>query len=582
MASSKEGHLGCNGEEVPSTPQDVTEDHNITNSIASTRDTSLAVCTQFGQGPYKGQKSCGLRRRSSYMTPQYSSNPNLPRHNDTILSTPQDATDIPNSAHPVHVADTRDLSQRLGSEALQYGRGQDNGQFQQAFSNQFQPSPGTISSKSYSRPVQTRNDEPQRSHPVSGRHLTLKAGPPACEHYSSPATSSSDHFSVAAVDDNDENEPIGYKTPIDHRKIDYYRYIEDQHIDPSIVESGELPQYIINTKEESNKKLQNEVSILKQRLDDSNCETEKLQQRINDYEQINKDQAMQLCLQAQNKLGTSAERYPMDKHPHGLAVLVINSNFHSRNAAKRTLPDRNGSLVDEDNLCMLWMYLQYEVIKLKNLTALELVSELRKISQLDHGEYDSFVLCISSHGCPDGVYGVDGEPVHVDEITKLFTIKFCPTLMNKPKLLFIQGCCISPSALSEVDFLVGFATPSGQFSYRNPKNGSYYICRLCEVFKANVIQKDLVHMLNNVCDEMSVTRTTDGHQLCAEVITTLRKDVWFFQSTLCKRNAVVAPVCNAQIRLILVLCVIILLLCIFLYFLYILLHRYVQKSCDKL
>ena len=53
----------------------------------------------------------------------------LPRHNDTILSTPQDATDIPNSAHPVHVADTRDLSQRLGSEALQYGRGQDNGMY---------------------------------------------------------------------------------------------------------------------------------------------------------------------------------------------------------------------------------------------------------------------------------------------------------------------------------------------------------------------------------------------------------------------------------------------------------------------
>ena len=98
------------------------------------------------------------------------------------------------------------------------------------------------------------------------------------------------------------------------------------------------------------------------------------------------------------------------------------------------------------------------------------------------------------------------------------------------------------------------------------------------------MQMDLIHMLDNVCDEMSQTRTTAGHQLCVAVSTTLRKDVWFFQPTLCKRNNVVAPVCNARI-LILVLCIIILLLallCIFCYFLYILLHRYVQKSCNKL
>ncbi|XP_065917622.1 caspase-3-like [Dysidea avara] len=252
------------------------------------------------------------------------------------------------------------------------------------------------------------------------------------------------------------DEQIRYDTPAAHignKKSEYYRYIEDQHIGPSIVESGTLPQHIIHTKEETNKKLQNEVNILKQRLDESKCEKEKLFQKINDYEQINKDQlqAMQLYLQAQNKLGT-AESYPMDKQPHGLAVLIINSNFHSRNAAKRTLPDRNGSLVDEDNLRKLWMYLLYEVIVLRNITALELVSELRKISQLDHRKYDSFVLCISSHGCPDGVYEVDGEPVSVGDITELFTVESCPTLVNKPKLLFIQSCCISQSALGEVDF----------------------------------------------------------------------------------------------------------------------------------
>ena len=54
----------------------------------------------------------------------------LPRYSDnTILSPLLEATDIPSSAHPVHVADTRDLSQVLGSEALQYGRGQDNGTY---------------------------------------------------------------------------------------------------------------------------------------------------------------------------------------------------------------------------------------------------------------------------------------------------------------------------------------------------------------------------------------------------------------------------------------------------------------------
>ena len=76
----------------------------------------------------------------------------------------------------------------------------------------------------------------------------------------------------------------------------------------------------------------------------------------------------------------------------------------------------------------------------RNLTASELTHQLMQIALQSHENYDSFVCCILSHGYLDvGVYGTDGKPVKIDDITSLFKGNVCPTLAGKPKLFFIQS-----------------------------------------------------------------------------------------------------------------------------------------------
>ena len=133
------------------------------------------------------------------------------------------------------------------------------------------------------------------------------------------------------------------------------------------------------------------------------------------------------------------EKYPMDKTPHGIAVIINNFEFHSTVPGKNPLPGRRGSQVDEHNLCVMWKYLRYDVQVFRNLTASELTHQLTQIASQSHEKYDSFVCCILSQGYPDGVYGTDSKPVRINDIASLFKSPFCPTLTDKPKLFFIQS-----------------------------------------------------------------------------------------------------------------------------------------------
>jgi caspase 8 len=58
----------------------------------------------------------------------------------------------------------------------------------------------------------------------------------------------------------------------------------------------------------------------------------------------------------------------------------------------------------------------------------------------DHKAYDCFVCCILSHGALGTVYGTNGEPVQIKDLTGHFTPTKSPTLATKPKLFFIQAC----------------------------------------------------------------------------------------------------------------------------------------------
>jgi len=60
-------------------------------------------------------------------------------------------------------------------------------------------------------------------------------------------------------------------------------------------------------------------------------------------------------------------------------------------------------------------------------------------SARDHSQSDAFILFIMTHGENGFVFGNDGEKVSIDdEIAGI--LGECPTLRNKPKLLFFQAC----------------------------------------------------------------------------------------------------------------------------------------------
>jgi len=240
----------------------------------------------------------------------------------------------------------------------------------------------------------------------------------------------------------------------------------------------------------------------------------------------------------------------MTRNPHGIAVIINNYKFYSNSANNEVLPNRRGSLVDEDNLLVTLKFLNYEVRILRNLSASDITRELMHISLESHKNYDSFVCCILSHGYFDGVYGADGDQVTFSDIANIFKGSYCRDLVDKPKLFFIQACrgqatdagVVREDEFSEVDglphhslpneadFLFGYATPPGKVSFRSPKHGSWYISSLCQVLQDNAHQLDLFNMLTIVTKEVCQAYTSQGYKQCPAPVSLLRKQVWFFES----------------------------------------------------
>ena len=339
---------------------------------------------------------------------------------------------------------------------------------------------------------------------------------------------------------------------LEQREIQYRRELEQK--DRELQEHQKQLQDRESTINQLTRQYEQQLHILRQVKTDSSGEQERLQQQIREYEEMIRQNVAQIeTLREENALvptplGPVAEKYPMKKKPHGIAVIINNYEFYTTDPSNEALPNRRGSQVDEENLRVTWEYLRYDVRILRNLTASELTRQLMHIALQSHENYDSFVCCILSHGYLDGIYGTDSQPVKINDIASLFKGNFCPTLSNKPKLFFIQACrgddedkgvavqadasgqedALRHSLPSEADFLFGYATPPGNVSWRSPRYGSWYISKLCEVLVDNSPQQDLLSMLTMVNSKVSEAYTTQGYKQCPAPVTLLRKQVWFF------------------------------------------------------
>jgi hypothetical protein len=239
----------------------------------------------------------------------------------------------------------------------------------------------------------------------------------------------------------------------------------------------------------------------------------------------------------------------MDKSPHGICVIINNHTFHHPTDPDSAHPNRGGAEVDQKNLKLTFEYLRYVVEVYENLTHRQMTDLMMRMAQRNHANYDSFICCILTHGERNMVHGADSIPVSLLDMTGL--MKMCTTLVNKPKMFFIQACRGEledkghqleevqrdsggkqpPSTHTipqEADFFFGYATPLGNAAYRSRRHGSWYISELCKVLTRHAYTSNLSNMMRKVNDNICQAFTKEGYKQTAEFVDRLRKGVHFF------------------------------------------------------
>ncbi|XP_067994384.1 caspase-8-like isoform X1 [Melanerpes formicivorus] len=234
------------------------------------------------------------------------------------------------------------------------------------------------------------------------------------------------------------------------------------------------------------------------------------------------------------KYSQQLEAYKMTSRPRGVCLILNNHNFAKAREAVpelRNLRDRDGTDMDAAALRRVFSKLHFAVVEHRDLTA----EGMRKTVDIyrceDHKDKDCFVCCILSHGKKGSVYGVDGQEVPIQELTTSFTGHNCYSLAGKPKVFFIQACQgesfqkgvpIETDSLeqdssaetdarlqfdcipSEADFLLGMATLQDYVSYRNRREGTWYIQALCQHLEYSCPRgEDILTILTAVNQEVS-------------------------------------------------------------------------------
>ncbi|XP_026989255.1 caspase 20, apoptosis-related cysteine peptidase [Tachysurus fulvidraco] len=212
------------------------------------------------------------------------------------------------------------------------------------------------------------------------------------------------------------------------------------------------------------------------------------------------------------KAGDEINEYKMSSVPRGHCLIINNITFESPRQV------RNGSILDEESLKKVFQWLGFSLHVYRNQTAEQMKVLLKTFNQKHH-DGDCFVCCILSHGSKDGVLGTDRGIISKDDICGPFSGNLCPSLVNKPKVFFIQACrgdqhqqavevqsdsygedmemeMEDKESLeldsfeittipSDADFLVVWSSTNGCVSIRETASGSWFIQSLCEQLKTH-------------------------------------------------------------------------------------------------
>lgn len=231
------------------------------------------------------------------------------------------------------------------------------------------------------------------------------------------------------------------------------------------------------------------------------------------YSQLDPDRSTaEEAMEIQNtSIDEKSEAYKMNHAKRGIALIINNEEFHPRTG----MTSRNGSSRDAETMKgVLNNRLGFKVIARNNMTVKQMKLIFEDISADDHTNNDGFVCVILSHGDDGGIiYGTD-DKIPLDDLISYILPNKCPSLAGKPKLFFVQACRgtkldkgvevhdamgtigssprITPAKKIPLwaDMLIAYSSVPGYYSWRNCRNGSWFIQSLCCILEryGNVLE----------------------------------------------------------------------------------------------
>lgn len=248
--------------------------------------------------------------------------------------------------------------------------------------------------------------------------------------------------------------------------------------------------------------------------------------------------------------------YKMDHKKRGKCIIFNNKEF----SKSTTMPARHGS--DFDALSVREIFrdlLQFDVDMHDNRTTIEMLQIVAKAAaEESNHDSDCLALVILSHGGEGGVvYGTNGI-IKLEVLIEPLKGLGCPALIGKPKLIFIQACrgvqldegvnasdtkrnktaaTLDDAAYkipTEADFLYAFSCPPGYYSFRNAKQGSWFIQAIAKVFKKHGTKLEIMQLLTRVnqtvaleFESNSQNKEYTGKKQIPTIVSLLTKELYF-------------------------------------------------------
>ncbi|KAJ8726103.1 hypothetical protein PYW07_000801 [Mythimna separata] len=120
-------------------------------------------------------------------------------------------------------------------------------------------------------------------------------------------------------------------------------------------------------------------------------------------------------------------------------LIILNQHsFEDTKHFKHRPSPRNGTYKDEGRLRQVFHLLGFITFVFRNLKYKDIINCLTSIASLDHSRTSCICITILTHGDKGGKVFAADQPYKLSEVMDIFGKQ--ATLINKPKLFFVQAC----------------------------------------------------------------------------------------------------------------------------------------------